>query len=137
MWEHRILPGTYISTCLPNLKCLMKGTLKQVETQHHLEKKVKVTQSCPTLWEPHGLYRGSSNPGIRTQVSHVAGKFLSSWATREVHHLKSKIKIFAKDKSHKVLLSKMYKESLRLRSKKTKNLKWANDLNRQLIKEDT
>ena len=31
----------------------------------------------------------------------------------------------------------MYKNFLRLRSKKMKNLKWTNDLNRQLIKEDT
>ena len=51
--------------------------------------------------QPHGLYspwnspaqntewvavpfsRGSSQPRDRTQVSHIAGKFFTSWATRE------------------------------------------------------
>ena len=62
---------------------------------------VKVTQSCPTLWDPmdctvHGnleavilewvafpFSRGSSQPRDRTQVSHIAGGFFTSWATRE------------------------------------------------------
>ena len=65
---------------------------------------VKVTQSCPTLW-PHGLFpwnspgqnlewvavpfsRGSSHPRDRTQVSCIAGGFLTSWATRkEIVHV--------------------------------------------------
>ena len=56
--------------------------------------KVKVAQSCPTLCDPmhytvHGIlqarilewvafffYRGSSQPMDRTQVSHIAGRFL-------------------------------------------------------------
>ena len=60
--------------------------------------KVKVTQSCPALWDPvHGILqarilewvaipfsRGSSQPRNRTQVSHIAGGFFTSWATREV-----------------------------------------------------
>ena len=63
--------------------------------------KVKVTHSCPTLWDPmvytvHGILqarilewvvflfsRGSSQPRDQTQVSHVAGEFFISWATRE------------------------------------------------------
>ena len=62
---------------------------------------VKVTQSCPTLWDPQGLSshgtlqarrlkwvafpfsRGSSQPRDRTQVSCIAGGFFTSWATRE------------------------------------------------------
>ena len=62
---------------------------------------VKVTQSCPTLWDPVGytvygilqarilewvafpFSRGSSQPRDRIQVSHIAGGFLISWATRE------------------------------------------------------
>ena len=63
---------------------------------------VKVAQLCPTL-QPHGLYhgilqarilewvwvafsfsRGSSQPRDWTQVSHIAGRFFTSWATREV-----------------------------------------------------
>ena len=63
--------------------------------------KVKVAQSCPTLCGPmdytvHGILqarilewvafpfpRGSSQPRDQTQVSHIAGGFFTSWATRE------------------------------------------------------
>ena len=47
-------------------------------------------------------------------------------------------KIFAKDTSDKELLSKVYKEFLKLNKKTTNNLilRWAKDLNRYLIKED-
>ena len=64
---------------------------------------VKVAQSCPTLCNPvdysvHGIlqaqntgmgslslpfFRLSSQPRDRTQVSHIAGGFFTSWATRE------------------------------------------------------
>ena len=61
----------------------------------------KVAQSCPILYNPmdytlHGILqgrilewvdfpfsRGSSQPRDQTQVSHIAGGFLTSWATRE------------------------------------------------------
>ena len=64
---------------------------------------VKVTQSCLTLWDPmdyrvHGILqarilewvsfpfsRGSSQPRDQTQVSHIAGRFFTIWATREAH----------------------------------------------------
>ena len=64
--------------------------------------KVKVAQSCLALCNPMGyavhwilqarilewvafpFFRGSSQPRDRTQVSHVAGRFLTSWTTREV-----------------------------------------------------
>ena len=63
--------------------------------------KMKVAQSCPTLCNPmyyrvHGILqarilewvtfpfpRGSSKPRDQTQVSHTAGGFFTSWATRE------------------------------------------------------
>ena len=63
--------------------------------------KVKVAQSCLTLCDPmdytvHGILwarilewvafpfsRGSSQPRDRTQVSHIAHGFFTSWATRE------------------------------------------------------
>ena len=61
----------------------------------------KVAQLCPTLCDPmdytvHGILqarilewvavpfsRGSSQPRDRTQVSHIAGRFFTSWATGE------------------------------------------------------
>ena len=63
---------------------------------------MKVAQSCPTLCNPmnysvHGISqarilewvvflfsRESSQPRDQTQVSHIAGRFFTSWATREV-----------------------------------------------------
>ena len=63
--------------------------------------KVKVAQSCLTLWDPmdytvHEILqarilawvafassRGSSQSRDRTQVSSIAGGFFTSWATRE------------------------------------------------------
>ena len=62
---------------------------------------LKVTQSCPTLWDPidytvHGILqarilewvvfpfsRGSSQPRDQTQVSCIAGRFFTNWAIRE------------------------------------------------------
>ena len=67
--------------------------------------KVKIAQSCPTLCNPmdytvHGVLqarilewgaipfsRGSSQPTDQTQVSHIAGGFFTSWATREAQWL--------------------------------------------------
>ena len=64
--------------------------------------KVKVAQSCPIVCDPmgytvHGILqarilewvafpfsRGSSQPRDRTQVSRIAGRFFTVWATREV-----------------------------------------------------
>ena len=60
--------------------------------------KVKVAQSCPTLFNPvvHGILqarilewvafpfsKGSSQPWDWTQVSLIEGRFFTSWATRE------------------------------------------------------
>ena len=62
---------------------------------------MKVTQLCPTLCNPmfytvHGILqarilelvafsfsKGSSQTRDQTQVSHIAGRFFTSWATRE------------------------------------------------------
>ena len=75
---------------------------------------VKVTQSCPTLCDPvdctvHGILqarilewvairscRGSSQPRDQTQVSHIAGRFFTSWATREAHDAETCFQIFRK-----------------------------------------
>ena len=66
-----------------------------------LSGKPKVTQLCPTLWDPmdyivHGLLqarileciafpfsRGSSQLRDQAQISHIAGGFFTSWATRK------------------------------------------------------
>ena len=71
------------------------------------EVKVKATQSCLTLCYPmdytvHGILRvrirewvafpfsrGYSQPKGRTQVSHIAGGFFTSWATREAWEYRS------------------------------------------------
>ena len=69
---------------------------------------VKVAQSCLTLcnpmdytvhrilqarileWVAFPFSRGSSQPRDQTQVSYIAGRFITSWATREVQsHLRS------------------------------------------------
>ena len=66
--------------------------------------KVKVAQSCLTLWDAmdftsvYGILqarilewvaflfsRGSSQPRVLAQVFHIAGGFFTSWATREAH----------------------------------------------------
>ena len=71
---------------------------KQGRSTGHFKVKVKVAQSCTTLYEPivHGILqakileweafpfsRGSSQPRDRTQVSRIAGRFFTSWATGE------------------------------------------------------
>ena len=77
---------------------------KIIDRMVWVPKKVKVAQSCPTLCDPmdcivHGILqarildwvaisfsRGSSQPRDRTQVSHIAGGFFTSWATKEAQN---------------------------------------------------
>ena len=92
--------------------------IKVVNQPHIKLVKVKVTQSCLTLWDPmdytvHGILqarileqvavsfsRASSQPGDWTQVSRITGRFFTIWATREAH-----IKLVGglKDKSSKII----------------------------------
>ena len=62
---------------------------------------MKIAQACPTFrdpmdytvhgilqarileWVPFPFSRGSSQPRDQTQVSHIAGRFFASWATRK------------------------------------------------------
>ena len=78
----------------------------EVQNLNHWKVKVKVTQLCLTLCNPmfcsppgssvHGILqarilewaavpfsRGSSQPRDWTQVSHITGRFFTSWATKE------------------------------------------------------
>ena len=70
--------------------------LKLKIDKYKKRKKVKVTQSCPTLcdsmdftvhgilqarileWEAFPFSRGSSQPRNRAQVTHIAGRFFTS-----------------------------------------------------------
>ena len=112
--NHRKLTNliTWATTCLTQWNyepcCVgppkMDGSWWEVLTK--LESEVKVTQSCPTLCDPmdstvHGILqarilewvacpfsKGSSQTRDQTQISHIAGKFFPSWATREVQNWK-------------------------------------------------
>ena len=101
-----------ITTFLPRSKCLLISWLQSSSAVILEPRKiksatwcvkvtVKVTHSCPTLWDltdctVHGIlqarilewvvfpfFRGSSQPRDWTQVSHTAGRFFTNWATRE------------------------------------------------------
>ena len=82
-------------TLIHNMKLHIKYNL-----MHYLCMKVKVAQSHPTLRDPtdctvHGIlqarilewvaftFRGSTQPRDQTQVSLIAGRFFTSWPTRE------------------------------------------------------
>ena len=87
----------------------------------HQKVKVKVTQSCPTLcnpmdytvhgilearmleWVPFPFSRGSVQPRDWTQVSHIAGRFFTSWAIR-VSSLSLFQQIFLTQELHQGLL---------------------------------
>ena len=78
-----------------------KGSDMHTASGNSLKVKVKLTQSCQILcnsmdYTVHGIFqarilewiafpfsRGSSQPKDWTQVSHIAGGFFTSWATRE------------------------------------------------------
>ena len=69
------------------LHLLLKFTLN-----HGLNVPVKVTQFCLPFqarilkWGAIPFFRGSSQPSVGTQVSHIAARFFTSWATRETQH---------------------------------------------------
>ena len=83
----------------PPIKLVMVKRLEAVD-HIYIYSEVKVAQSCPTLCNPtvHGILqarilewvaflfsRGSSQPRDQPQVSHIAGRFFTSRATREAH----------------------------------------------------
>ena len=104
---YKISGGSFILNILSRIwvvRCF-HNTLYKIITLTITYMKVKVTQSCLTLWDPmdytvHGILqarmlecvavpfsRQSSQPRDRTQVSCIAGRFFISWATREAHNI--------------------------------------------------
>ena len=79
-WEI-LVPQPGIETAVPNMEVL---TIGQPESE---------SQSRPTLYSPRNspsqnteafpFSRGSSQPRGQTQVSHISGKFFTSWGIRE------------------------------------------------------
>ena len=78
--------------------CISRQEMSQPSVISGLQmwKKVKVAQPCLTLCDPLGILQarilewvafpfsmGSSQPRDQTPVSHTAGRFFTSWATRE------------------------------------------------------
>ena len=57
-------------------------------------------------WVAFPFSRGSSQPRDRTLVSHIAGRFFTSWATREAQgHLKTLVKFIIGEGEKKWVLS--------------------------------
>ena len=86
-----------------SFECNAAGWVLRKESIKHSEvNSVKVTLCNPMDHTAHGTFqarilewvafpfsRGSSQPRVRTQVSHIAGRFFTSWATREAQNLVS------------------------------------------------
>ena len=90
-----------------------KDFISMIKSNHFLGVKVKITLSCPTLWDPidctvHGILqarilewvaflfsRGSSQPRDLTQVSLIAGGFFTSWATRKAQEYCTELPILS------------------------------------------
>ena len=108
--------------------------------------KVKIVQSCSTLWDSmayivHEILqarilewvafpfsRGSSQSRDGTQVSHIAGKFFTSWDTREapkqLYFNKNKWFFFFRNESPPLMfLFRLCKDKLRLAGTWNKVLK--------------
>ena len=84
-----------------SLLCEKEGKAYIFIINHTLNVNMNVVQSCPTLcdhmdytahgilqarileWVAFSISRGSSQPRDQTQVYHSAGRFFTSWVTRE------------------------------------------------------
>ena len=103
---HLILYLVFTIGKLTFISQMMKEKLSILFTDFIFRRWGEVTQSCPTLCDPtdcsppsssgHGILqatvlewvgisfsRGSSQPRDQTGVSHIAGKLLTIWTTRE------------------------------------------------------
>ena len=93
--------GPCWSSVLDIVTCMHQSQTPSLSLPFNYEVEVEVAQLCPTLrdpvdctvlgilqarileWIAFPFSRGSSQPRDRTQVSHIAGGFFTSWATRE------------------------------------------------------
>ena len=51
-----------------------------------VKKKLKIKKNkAINMWVAIPFSKGSSQPRNRTQVSHIVGRFFTSWATGEAH----------------------------------------------------
>ena len=103
VWDRAVINERQVPLCPVSSLPLYWRDLSD-QTHCHikvLKQKVKVTQSCPTLCDPNGLYSPWNSPGQNTgvgslfflegifptqglqQVSNITGIFFTSWATRE------------------------------------------------------
>ena len=116
--------------------------------------KVKVTQLYPTLCDPMDykspwsspgkntgvvafpFFRGSSQPRDRTQVSCIAGRFFTSWATREAWGLQANLFFFffflIEWRGMNFLQALLYFDPYLLTLHHKKKLKASNDLSKSI-----
>ena len=71
----------------------------------------RILQARILEWVAFPFSRGSSQPRDRTQVSHIAGGFFTSWVTRETHIIYG-----SKANSKPVNTSRSWKQNLRTKS---------------------
>ena len=84
-WVHPHKPlGGLIAKLCPTL-----ATLWTVARQAPLS--MGMLQARILEWVASSFSRGSSRPGNQTQVSYIAGRFFTNWATRKAHLELSKL----------------------------------------------
>ena len=67
-----------------------------------------ILQARKLEWVAFPFSRGSSQPTDRTQVSHIAGRFFTSWATREAQYYSLKTSVLQCSTFFMVQFSHLY-----------------------------
>ena len=83
VWQERL----YLCTCMPTCFCCVRlpSALWTVDLQAPLS--MGILQARILEWVVMPSSSGSSWPREGTQVSRIAGKFFTVWATREAHYI--------------------------------------------------
>ena len=85
---------TYAVLCLVAQSCLtLCDPMDYIACQAPLS--LGILQVKTLEWVAMPSPRGSSQPRDQTKVSHIAGRFFTSWATREAHLFGSEVKASA------------------------------------------